>query len=352
MNISAASTAAYSTDSSTWRALSLGLLLLLSIWSGMTNAASAKSRKAHEFVAAPQEVAVGFYPNMFHSLNQQNSTFYADLYLWMRWKGENDPTATAEFVNNVEKWGFTATRIYEKPLRLKDGQSLQQLHVQGQFFQPLSLHDYPLDKHELSIVIEDSTFPVDARVYKEDAGQSHLDSGIVLPGWKITDWKISAGPHVYATDFGAASNEKRSAYSTIRFTLAVERPLNFFIWKLLLPLAIVLLLGCSALFVHPSYSDARLAAPAAALLSLVFLQQTYSSTLPEVGYLVLLDKIYALAYAVVLLLMVSTIVTSSTVRTDDASKIARAVVVDRIVVAAILLVFSVGTLWLIVNRAA
>jgi hypothetical protein len=45
----------------------------------------------------------------------------------------------------------------------------------------------------------------------------------------------------------------------------------------------VLLLGCSVLVVHPTYAEVRLAGPATAMLTLIFLQQGYSETLPETG---------------------------------------------------------------------
>ena len=63
----------------------------------------------------------------------------------------------------------------------------------------------------------------------------------------------------------------------------------------------------------------RLAGPATALLTLVFLQQAYTSTLPEVGTLVLLDKIYVLAYVVVVGLIATTILTSHWIRGDEAN---------------------------------
>src|SRR5690349_21578951 len=35
----------------------------------------------------PTEVTVGIYLTSIYALDQQSSTFYADFYLWMRWRG-------------------------------------------------------------------------------------------------------------------------------------------------------------------------------------------------------------------------------------------------------------------------
>ena len=49
-----------------------------------------------------QQVAVGFYPVAIYDLDQSSNTFYADTYVWLRWKGEVDPSATLEFTNMLQ----------------------------------------------------------------------------------------------------------------------------------------------------------------------------------------------------------------------------------------------------------
>lgn len=48
--------------------------------------------------AGAQVVRIGFYPVAVYNLDQASNTFYADAYVWLKWKGEIDPTATLEFV--------------------------------------------------------------------------------------------------------------------------------------------------------------------------------------------------------------------------------------------------------------
>jgi hypothetical protein len=163
-----------------------------------------------------------------------------------------------------------------------------------------------------------------------------------MAGWKIDGWTLTSPAHSYATGFGETA-EGGQQYSTALFTLNIERPQSFFTWKLLLPLLIVLLLGCSVLLIHPSFTEVRLAGPATALLTLVFLQQSYSSSLPDNGSLVLLDKIYALAYALVIGLIGTTILTSHWVRVDPDANSSRAVRLDRIAAAGLFAIFLAGT---------
>jgi hypothetical protein len=86
--------------------------------------------------------------------------------------------------------------------------------------------------------------------------------------------------------------------------MGISRPTSFFLWRLLLPLIIVVLAALAAQLVPPDSLDARLAMPLGSLLSAMFLQKSYSDTRPDLGYLVFMDKIYLLAYPLVLLVLV------------------------------------------------
>lgn len=153
---------------------------------------------------------------------------------------------------------------------------------------------------------------------------------------------IKGQRHLYGSQFGETGERDLSTFAALRYDLNITRPVNFFIWKLLLPLLIVLCANWTALLLHPTLVEARTAMPATALLTTVFLQQSYSSSLPEVGYLVLLDKIYVLAY----ILLISTVVQVITISIQgskyEANNYARATALDRYSVIAQVLVFMIG----------
>jgi hypothetical protein len=321
--------------------LLLGVMLL-----GVEPASADESSVASE----PVTVFVGAYAMTIQELDQQNSSFYADFYLWLRWDPADqpedfDPSSTMEFVNNLERWGLTQNAVYEEPKQLPNGQVTQQYHVQGKFFSALDLSRYPLDEHRLFIDLEDNQATADAIVYRADATQSGLDAGLKIPGWAIAGSDLKVVEHTYETKFGEAAGSE-DTYSRASFGINIERPRSFFVWKLLLPLLIVVLIALSILVVHPSMIEVRLAAPATALLALVFLQQAYTSTLPETGNLVLLDKIYVLSYALIVALMFVTILTSHWVRNGDDGATSRALRLDRIAEVGLFVAFVGGVAFL------
>ena len=139
---------------------------------------------------------------------------------------------------------------------------------------------------------------IDQVVYVPDTAQTGLDAGLVIPGWDVKGISTQMLRHDYGTSFGDPTAAP-VPYATLRFALELERARNLFIWKLMLPLVLVLATNWLALVLHPRLVEVRTAMPATALLTTVFLQQSSMAGLPEVSELVLMDLMYVLAYALI-----------------------------------------------------
>lgn len=256
-------------------------------------------------VASAQQVTLGFYPVSVYQLDMASNTYYVDAYVWLRWKGAIDPTATIEFTNMVEEWGKMQENLLEAPKVLSDGSQYQIMRVEGRFVQPFSLADYPLDKQKLSIMVEDTTNGADVVSYVIDKENSGIGDSLQIPGWQLGGWSSQTFVHDYGSTFGEEATP--SQYSAAQFSIEISRPLSFFYWKLLLPLFIVLSAALASLFIRPIDLDVRTALPAGALLTAIFLQKSYSDNLPDLGYLILMDKIYLVVYALIVLTLIRAI---------------------------------------------
>lgn len=301
---------------------------------------------AEDVSPTAQVVQVGMYVNTIYQLEVESSTYYMDAYLWLKWRGDIDPTATLELTNMVEEWGAQKAPLNEEPLTLPDGSRYQILKIEGRFMQPFVLADYPLDRQKLSVYIEDSTYGSDQLVYEMDVQGSGYGHMLAIPGWTIESWSSELLTHDYKSFFGAEGGGGASVYSTLRFDLDIARPVNFFVFKLLLPLLIILAASWMVLVLHPRLVDARTALPGMGLLTAVFLQQAYSDGLPEVGYLVLIDKIYAVAYAMIVITLLRGIWTSR-YDFESEAKIAEARRIDQMLLVAQVAVFVAAASWII-----
>jgi hypothetical protein len=270
----------------------------------------------------PQKVYTGIYLMNVYDLDINGYSFYADFYIWFRWKGKLDPTKI-EFVNSIEKWGVTETMFHDTAKLLPDGYYYNGMRFEGRFYHSFQLQDFPVDYHPLDIRIESVEFPADSLVYVPDTSKVLLRKDFKIPGWEIKKSEIITHNNAYQTNFGEPTGPP--TFSNFTFALTIGRPLSYFLLKLLLPLLVMLIASLMGLFIHPEHIDARISLPIGGLLSCVFLQQSYSTALPDVGYMVLMDRIYLVAYflisVILLRIMMGSNLLSTTNREADLAKV-------------------------------
>lgn len=256
--------------------------------------------------AQPQQVHVGIYLMNLYDLNMDEHSFYADFYIWFKWKGDIDPTEI-EFVNSIEKWSMAIAQSGDSSnMTLSDGTQYRIYRVEGRFFHSFSLSRFPLDKHILDIQLESPEHSADSLIYVPDTNAAEIRNTLKLVGWLTHGCRLESTVHDYGTDFGNPE-ENAQRYSNLTYTVTLARPVSYFLLKMLLPLLVVMLVSIGALILHPSYIDTRSSLPIGGLLTAVFLQQSYSDALPDTGYMVLMDKIYLLSYVLISLVLLQVI---------------------------------------------
>jgi hypothetical protein len=289
--------------------------------------------------ATAEVVTVGTYWVDIYGVDFQSDTCYITAYVWFNWTGKEDPTASLEFANAVEEWQLTTTKTYVTPKTLANGSKYQELRVNGRFYEPYDLRDYPLDTQQISLYLEDTRRTVNEAVYLADTENSGLDASMHIPGWTVSSLTSQAFVHDYLTDFGDTSaGPDATKFTSLVYSVQIERDIDYFYWKLIFPLIIVLLTNWLALLLRPHWIDLRTAMPATALLTAVFLQITYTSGLPETAYLVLMDKIYVLAYAMIVITLVQIIWSNHRLRQHEQGVVHE---VRRLDVASAIIQFSV-----------
>lgn len=286
-------------------------------------------------------VTVGIYGINAYEIDTSSNTFYFKGYMWFRWQGDVDPISTLEFANSVEEWGLMVTNLTEEPQVLSSGENLQAMRVQGRFFQPFDLSNYPLDKQELNIYIEDSVNDESIIVYQADNSASGYDASFKVPGWNLESLSSNVLVHTYNSNFGDPAAES-SGYSALKFSLNIERVQNLFWWKLMLPLLLVLITNWLALLLSPRFAEIRTAMPATALLTTVFLQQSSLDAIPQVSSLVLMDYIYVLAYTMIVVTFAQIVWDNHRVKSEDESLFQKIQKLDRLSIAVQMIVFAAG----------
>ena len=338
------------------------LIVGVLLWCVISMANARASASTDTIPKTAQRVYTGIYLMNLYDINISDHSFYADFYVWFKWKGNRDPTKI-EFVNAIEKWGMTQTTFYDSTKLLANGYQYNGMRVEGRFYHPFDMARFPLDEHALAIAFEHAEYPYDSLVYMPDTSgkgagilpaqiknskqQSALHPQFQLPGWDIEALRYSSQKNTYNTNFGDTDAPK-TIYSNFNFTLDIARPLNYFWFKLLLPLLIVLIASLGGMFIFPSYVEARLSLPIGGLLTAVFLQQAYTDALPDVAYMVLMDKIYVLSYCFITLVLLQLIRDGNWYKTHkDAANITSLSRREYLLGTIYAVVYGLGLLWLI-----
>ena len=256
---------------------------------------------------------------------------------------ELDPASTMEFLNDGERWATTRTPAFDEPVMLEDGSFYFREHILSMFRSNLPLEDYPYDKPDLKIVIEDVALGVDSLVFVLDDPTVATSPDLSVPGYKVgrptatvTEWTYSP--------MGAMS-PSQSASSRIVLTIPMSRPWLPYTVKIFVPFLIIILCASIVLLLHPKHVDARFGMGISALLTLVALKWITDGEMPNVDYMGLVDSLYLMAFLFIAVGLIQT--TYSTWRNgegDDPARLARLGVVTLVITGTLFVVGCVGIL--------
>ncbi len=265
----------------------------------------------------PEVVRVGIYVEHVSDVDLKEGSFQADFYLWFLWRGDIDPTESYEFTNTLPL-ELNAEATTPEPLTVGDGWKHQIFHVNGRFLGRFEVDDYPLDDGQLVIAIEDAVYGSSDLVYEFDEA-SAMSPRAKIPGWKVHPPVGTVTERRYNTTFGDPTvTEGEAAFSRVEITLPANRPKVTLAIQHVFPLVVIILAALASLLIdspvaeggdaHWWFLATRLSLAVPAVIAAVALQFTASPGVPHEGQVLLIDRIYLLSYAVILLIILVTVV--------------------------------------------
>lgn len=261
---------------------------------------------------APAKIVVGAYINDIQELDFKTNNYSIDLYVWFRWKAPDiEPSKTMEFMNRFASDDNRRDELYDQPKPMPDGSLYSIIRYQGRFSAKFPLEKYPFDTQLLKITMEDSIAAADSQIYAPDIeGGVSINPNITLPGFKVGKPEIQVVAKPYPTNFGDLAEPGATDYSRLTLTIPVSRPVVAMTIKTFVPISLIVVCAALVFFVRPRYVEARIGLGITALLTLVALQLTSSASLPDVDYLMMIDKVYLLAYLFIIASLMRVVATS------------------------------------------
>ena len=187
-------------------------------------------------------------------------------------------------VNQIEP-----PRITERVLRIaSDGSVSSDLNVSILLKANYDLRRFPFDRQQLQLIVESFVWDASQLQFVPDKDMTGFAETFDIPEWTITGVRAD----VSTVDVIRSSEP----FSRLTLTVDVKRKSGFYLWKVLLPLFIIVALSWSIFWMLDEKFGIRVRTSATGILTVVAYQFVAGQNLPRVGYLTLIDKIMVISF--------------------------------------------------------
>lgn len=269
-----------------------------------------------ELDGARHRVQMGVYAISTYDLDLRIPSYSANGYVWMHWEEPLQRELEVKQLGMADHFSLLNGLLSDaepvltpvgEPQRQNDGSYYQLFTYLGRFYiDRASFRHYPFMSVSLPLVIEvddgDGALDYSQLRLLPDVRNSGMGLYARIIGWLNGGWSIAEYRHHYATNFGLGSGE--NDYSQIVFEISFGTSAWSAMWRLMLPLAVLMAMVLLVFKVRADEQDARASIPVTVLLTLVFLQQGYRAELPNLPFLTFIDQVYVVAYVVTLMAFV------------------------------------------------
>jgi len=183
----------------------------------------------------------------------------------------------------------------------------------GQFRNEFNFINFPFDKQELKIQIkvsDASTTNIDAFAGFSDYPMINLISPNInsfiglekyikknyLKEWKVVETNIYSKFEIYDEFSEYAQKFLEEPKDTLNIVVKLERNAGFYLYKIIIPVFLILLVAWSVLWIPTPQIESRLTTSIVSLLALIAYNFVFHDDIPKLEYLTNLDKYILLSY--------------------------------------------------------
>jgi hypothetical protein len=242
-------------------------------------------------LAAVRTVQVGLVLLGLCNIAERPGTWDADFYFYESWVPEPGFTPQTEITNEQVR----ASQQFDST-ELRDGRCTRTRRIRSTLRSVYNLRTFPFDKQRLVIRFSDDQYDARKVIYAHAPLLAGIDDGVrrQVSGWKlVTDLEYHDDIEAFRWEQGAPE------YASATFGLTVRRHVTFHLTKFFLPLIVIVIVSFSVFWIDPEDLSSELGLGVTCLLSAIALQYAEGQTLPEVDYLTLADRVYAVCYSLI-----------------------------------------------------
>ncbi|MCK4826780.1 hypothetical protein KA005_64190 [bacterium] len=203
----------------------------------------------------------------------------------------------------------------------------------------LAVRDFPFDTHTLPIKIVSVSYgPGEIEFVEDEYGVSRAEE-LSIAGWSVEEEINFRTGGYYVAGRG---NE----LADIDFVLKAKRHAGFYIWRVVIPLLLIIFMSWAVFFLDPRELESQITISVTSILTVIALQFTFVGILPKVSYLTRLDRFILGATILIFLALIESITTSALTLGGKHSLARRFDNWSRIVFPITLILFVIFSFWL------
>ena len=275
------------------------LVTTLTLLLGMASAAAGQQMRMTRPARGdgPTKVQVAFLVVELLEIDDVDESFSIDFFLRARWKDERlaweqgeDSEISGLIYQLDEAWHPRFMLVNEKGIDRKlpevlevapDGTVTYLQRFQGRLAAVLSLKDFPSDSQRLPIRIVTGNHSREEVVLVIDQEVTGM-----LDTTKLSGWRISSGEPVIDTLRVVLADK---AIARVTFYIEVEREVGYFIWTMMLPLVLIVLMAWTVFWIDPKFLPSQVGVSTASVFSMMAYRTALRLALPKVSYMTKAD---------------------------------------------------------------
>lgn len=274
----------------------------------------------------PLDVAIGLHVVNIASIDEVNEQFDMDAYLFARW---TDPRLayTSSGPNDRERdyavgqiWipqleiinGATPRTRYDTSIRVApDGTVNYAERCNIDASSKFALRRFPFDRQSLLIIIH--PFLVDGpRIAFELSDHATWTASEFASYSSLAQWNVTAvEPRI-----SAAPTYGGQTVPEARFEISVQRRSSFYLWKVFLPLLLMVFLSWAVFWIEAGDLSNQVQVAVTTILTVIAFAFAISATMPRLPYLTYIDAFFLECYIYVFLAVVELMTVHVTHRSE------------------------------------
>lgn len=294
--------------------------------------------------SADDTCKVGIYFNSLTDFNISDQSFSADFWMWFNYKNDSLQFNDALEVTNSKSSSFSN---YAKTK--KEGINWDMVKFNSVVFKEWDVSAFPFDKQKLTLHIDHTIYDTRKLAFITDAGNSAIDSNLVLSNWKIDSLAFYVNNQTYNTTFGDPVIKGSSTYPSVTADIYLTRENSWnTLFKMLTGVYVAFSIVLLAFFVKPSD---RLGLCVGGLFAAVGNKYIIESVVPSTVSNTLFDNIHNITFIAIFVILVVAVISFKWNETEKPEYLAKAKKLDRLSFYSVTLVYVILNTFLIMRAA-